>query len=110
MGGPRRDADQTLGMGPGKAARIETDNADVEPAEVEAQMRRMVQLASEEALRKGVTSFHDADDFQASTLGIGDRANREADHDHRNTQPDLRASGPARPVGLRRRSLCAAPP
>jgi len=59
-------------------AHIETDNADVEPAEVEAQMRRMVQLAGEEALSKAVTGFHDAEGFQASTLGIGDRANREA--------------------------------
>jgi hypothetical protein len=57
-----------------------------------------------------VTCFHDADGFQVGTLGIADRANREAGHDHRNTQPGLRPSGPARPVGLRRRSLFAAPP
>jgi predicted amidohydrolase YtcJ len=30
------------------------------PAEIEAEARRMVQLAGEEALAKGVTSFHDA--------------------------------------------------
>ncbi len=41
-------------------ARIAADNADVDPADIEAQMRRMVQLAGEEALSKGVTSFHDA--------------------------------------------------
>ena len=41
-------------------ARIAEDNADRDPAEVEAQMRRMVQLAAEEALSKGVTTFHDA--------------------------------------------------
>ena len=75
--------------------------------------RRCAAWCSSPARRRsegGVTSFHDADGFQVSTLGIGDRANREADHDHRNTQPGLRSSGPARPVGLRRRSLCAAPP
>jgi predicted amidohydrolase YtcJ len=41
-------------------ARIAEDNADRDPAEVEAQRRRMVQLAGEEALSKGVTTFHDA--------------------------------------------------
>ncbi len=41
-------------------ARIAADNADRDPAEVEAQMRRMVELAGEEALSKGVTTFHDA--------------------------------------------------
>lgn len=34
--GPQ-DAHQTLGMEPGKAARMETDNAAVEPPEVEAE-------------------------------------------------------------------------
>lgn len=41
-------------------ARIAADHADRDPADVEAQMRRRVQLAGEEALSKGVTSFHDA--------------------------------------------------
>jgi predicted amidohydrolase YtcJ len=41
-------------------ARIAADNADRDPAEVDAQRRRMVQLAGEEALAKGVTSFQDA--------------------------------------------------
>jgi len=41
-------------------ARITADTADRDPAEVEAQRRRMVQLAAEEALGKGVTTFHDA--------------------------------------------------
>ncbi len=41
-------------------ARIMADNADRDPGEVDAQMRRMVQLAGEEALSKGVTTFHDA--------------------------------------------------
>ncbi|MGD8330003.1 MAG: amidohydrolase [Acidobacteriota bacterium] len=42
------------------AERIAADHADDDPAEVDARRRRMVQLAGEEALSKGVTSFHDA--------------------------------------------------
>lgn len=41
-------------------ARITADNADRDPAEVDAQMRRIVQLAGEEALSNGVTTIHDA--------------------------------------------------
>ncbi len=41
-------------------AALAADNADRDPADVDAQMRRMVELAGEEALRNGVTTFHDA--------------------------------------------------
>ena len=41
-------------------AAIERDEARRSPEEVAATMRRMVELAGEELLRKGVTSFHDA--------------------------------------------------
>ena len=46
-------------------ARIAADNADNDPADVDARLRRMVELAAEESLRKGVTTFHDAgSDFE----------------------------------------------
>ena len=41
-------------------AALAADNADRDPADVDTQMRRMVELAGEEALRNGVTTFHDA--------------------------------------------------
>ena len=41
-------------------AALAADNTDRDPVDVEAQMRRMVELAGEEALRNGVTTFHDA--------------------------------------------------
>ena len=44
-------------------------NADRSPEEVEAEFRRMVELAGEEALSKGITSFHDAGTSFASIDG-----------------------------------------
>jgi predicted amidohydrolase YtcJ len=39
---------------------LSRDQASREPAEIEAEMREMARLASEELLAKGITSFHDA--------------------------------------------------
>jgi len=41
-------------------AAIAASEVDRDPADAEAEMRRMVELAGEEALRNGVTTFHDA--------------------------------------------------